>query len=437
MDMDDDIAGILRSYISFEKELQVKTNEAHDLKGLINSKTTETTPIHRWYYFKESYSDQLIGNMLAEFDVKKGSTVLDPFAGSGTTLLACQWRGMMPIGIDINPFFTFVERVKLDWFKYDAEKLGKQIEKLKEVSSENKPGIKSPELSSFRRVYNPDVLSQILTYKEVVLQVEDELTRNLLLLGLASILEDVSLVRKEGKSLKFRKKTISPVKDTFLKKLKAIQADLIQLNTSTNVQKTEGKVFTLDTRELDLKSIERNMPLDLAIFSPPYLNTFDYTEVYKLELWFLDFVKNYKEFKALRERTLRSHNLVEWKPTKIWKCSLLDDIIEKVRSRKLWSNVIPVMIQGYFDDMFLCMKRLHEVLKEDGLCIIVVGNSSYANIPVPTDLLLTRLSQEAGFKSIEIKIARKLTTSSQQLKTLKDRNLRNYLRESIIILRNV
>lgn len=422
-------------YSELEKEIPLRMDITGRLKELVNFKTNAITPVHRWYFFKEGYSHQLVEKLLNEFEIQKGSKILDPFAGSGTTLLASQWKGMYPKGIDINPFFTFVERAKLDWYKYDLKKIETEIKRLvkKKVKS---PRIKAPELSSFRKVYLPEILDQLLFFKETLLQVEDELTRNFLLLGLVSIIEEVSLIKKNGKGLKFvRGKKTSPVKKVFLRKLKSMFADLHYMESSFfgSAEKIEGKVYTADTRKpidyIDKRSI------DFIMFSPPYLNTFDYTEIYKLELWFLDFIKSYSEFKTLRATTLRSHNLFNWKPTKIWENALLDQIVEEIKKRKLWSNIIPVMIQGYFDDMFLSMQQLHQVLKQNAYCLIVVGNSSYANIPIPTDLLLAKVGEDAGFEPIEIRVARQLLTSSQQLKELGE-DLRSILRESIVVLRN-
>lgn len=426
---------IRRSYSKLEKEIPIKIDKTSRLKELVNFKINELTPVHRWYYFKEGYSHQLVEKLLSEFKIEKGFTVLDPFAGSGTTLLACQWKGVHPKGIDINPFFTFVQRAKLDWYKYDLEKLKTEIKKLSETEVKE-PSIKAPELSSFKRVYTPEILEQLLFFKEAVLKVEDGLTKNFLLLGLASILEEVSLIKKDGKGLKFiKRKKVSPVKKVFLNKLKSMFADLHYMKSSVfgSVEKVEGEVFTADTRK-PINFIDKGS-IDFIMFSPPYLNTFDYTEVYKLELWFLDFVKNYDEFKALRASTLRSHNLFNWEPTRIWEHELLERIVEEIKTKKLWSNIIPVMIKGYFDDMFLSMQQLHKVLKQDAYCLIVVGNSSYANIPIPTDLLLAKVGKDAGFEPIEVRVARQLLTSSQQLKRLSE-DLRAVLRESIIVLRN-
>lgn len=427
-------------YSSLEADLRIKTISQPELGELVNFGINESVPVHRWYYFKEGYSNRLVERMLDEFKVAKGSSVLDPFAGSGTTLLTCQWRGIYTIGLDINPFFSFVEKVKLNWFKYDSARIEREMKKLSELSLRRKTSIDPPGLSSFERGYSPSALKELLLCKEAMTEVDDDLTRDFLLLGLASILEDTSLMKKDGKGLKFVEgRQPPPVRKALIGKLREMLDDIRLLRGDLwsfyRVDKVEGKTFTLDSRNMDLNTIGQGEPVDFVMFSPPYLNTFDYTEVYKLELWFLDFVKNYDEFKKLRASTLRSHNLWPWEPTKIWQNDVLERIVSEVVKKKLWSDIIPVMIQGYFDDMYLGMKNLHGMLKPDGYCLIVVGNSAYGGIPVPTDLLLAKIAEDAGFKPLEIKVARSLLTSSQQLKGLSPQ-LRSVLRESIVVLKN-
>ncbi len=69
----------------------------------------------------------------------------------------------------------------------------------------------------------------------------------------------------------------------------------------------------------------------------------------------------------------------------------------------------------------------------EDFCFIVVGNSCYKGVPIQTDEILAQEAQKLGFKCKEIIIARKLKTSSQQMKII-DSKTKFYLRESIIVL---
>ena len=432
-------------YTNFSKELGIKIDFYPGLEKLVNFKDNATMPVHRWYFFKEGYSHQLVRKLLAEFNIKKDSTVLDPFAGSGTTLLSSQWEEMHPVGIDINPFFTFVERTKLDWFKYDLTDLTEKIDSITKIKCESTT-LKPPELSSFTRkkgaVFSSQTLNDLLCFKEHIISLENGTTKNFLKLVLAAIMESVSLVKKDGKGLKFVKGKNPPtVKSEFKKKSGEMLTDLKYVKKSAvdgteRLGKREGITHNFDNRSPE--QFQNNIDpesVDFIMFSPPYLNTFDYTEVYKLELWFLDFVKDYDGFKNLRSKTLRSHNLWNWEATNTWNNPTLEKVVDHVREQKLWNKIIPTMIQGYFDDMHKTLANLKLAMKTGTFCTIIVGNSCYGDTPIATDLFLTKAAKDVGLEPIEIRIARRLGTSSQQLKRITDPELRQYLRESIIVLK--
>lgn len=82
------------------------------------------------------------------------------------------------------------------------------------------------------------------------------------------------------------------------------------------------------------------------------------------------------------------------------------------------------------------LKNCFDTLKNDGFCFIVVGNSCYKTIPIRTDEIIAGEAEKIGFTCREIIVARKLKTSSQQMKIL-DLKSKFYLRESIIVLQKV
>jgi hypothetical protein len=111
----------------------------------------------------------------------------------------------------------------------------------------------------------------------------------------------------------------------------------------------------------------------------------------------------------------------------------LEKIIKLFDPEKLWNAKIPSVVRGYFDDMHKLLQQLHSRTVKGGYVGIVVGNSAYAGIIVPTDVLISDIARQLGFEVEKIFITRHLTTSSQQKLQLK--SLSHYLRESIILLR--
>ena len=113
---------------------------------------------------------------------------------------------------------------------------------------------------------------------------------------------------------------------------------------------------------------------------------------------------------------------------------ILDEIksyIIKINQKKLWSNKITEMIKNYFFEMNSLLGELYKLINKNGKCVIVVGNSSYGNIAIPTDKILEKIAKRIGFKKSYIIEARKLGTSSQQYKNIDDPKK---LRESLVVL---
>ena len=102
-----------------------------------------------------------------------------------------------------------------------------------------------------------------------------------------------------------------------------------------------------------------------------------------------------------------------------------------IKMKKLWSKKIIDMIINYFFEMNLLLSMFYKLLSKNGKCVIVVGNSAYGNIAIPTDDILRKLAKKIGFKKNYIIKARKLGTSSQQYKKVDDPKK---LRESLVIL---
>ena len=89
------------------------------------------------------------------------------------------------------------------------------------------------------------------------------------------------------------------------------------------------------------------------------------------------------------------------------------------------------MLNNYFVEFELLLENLYDLLKKGKYCIIVVGNSSYGNFVIPTDIIITKIAVRLGYSSTKINVVRKLGTSSQQYKKVDKPDL---LRESIIYL---
>src|SRR3989339_417686 len=353
-------------------------NSGTDFSSLVSPRKDKDKPIYRWHSYKHSFSKELVDNFIKEFELDEGSLVLDPFVGSGTTLLACKDKSISGIGYDISPFAVFLTKTKLN--NYNKNEL---IESLKIIPSKNNNSnaIKYdlPDIPLLKKAYKKGIWNEILFLRDQILKIENQKNRNFFLLALFSILESVSNTTKSGGFLRITKRNIK--REMIFKRF--LESANSMINDLENQLKKKNKV-NLNVFIGDARKLKTREKFDAIITSPPYMNRHDYTRIYSLEL-ILNFVKNNSELKKLRYKTLRSHvearkryssNGYE-KPVK------LKRLLKKIESNGVNNIQIIDMIEGYFEDMYLAIKEMKNVLKEKGKIALVVSNVRFSGISIP------------------------------------------------------
>lgn len=417
---------LLSIYKSFDKAYNIHTDNSYEY--LVNFSQTKDLPLHRWFYFVEGYSPKLVTNIFEYLGVTNGkSVVFDPFSGSGTTLLTAKEYGMKSLGFEINPFSAFMIKVKTK--NYSSKEI-EEIHNFKIPPYKPIPSVyKKYELKIIQNLFDKEKLEKIEVLKEAINKIQDQKVRDALYMAVLTILPIVSNYRKGGNGLK--RKIIIKDSDPFIefrKKVEEIVSDL-------KITKNQGKEPTI-INDSCLNMGNYDIPeIDISVFSPPYANCFDPFEVYKTELWVGDFISGYADLSNRRKMALTSNLNANLKKEfdSVHRTYLLQKIISYLNNQTLWDRRIPKMLDTYFYDMFLLLKNLYKKTKKGGYCVIVVGNSAYSRLAIPTDILLGELGENVGFKVKEIIEARRNETSSQQHAKLDGYS--DYLRESLIILK--
>ena len=430
-------------YEKFEKRYKVEYPQINNATyyNIVNYAYDLDKPIQRWYRYKEGYSLDLNDKIFREFSVGREDTICDPFCGGGSTLLCSFLRKVKSVGFEVNPFTVLLAKVKTRFYsQQEIKALENQIKKINQVAS-NGNNLSKPKLSFIDKVFDSEVLELLLAYQEYILSINNEKVRDLILLAWFSILEEVSNYRKAGNGLK-RKRRIEQT--TLIGKKENTR---YLLKTKLNMMLKDLEVFRgkvskeyepeiYNVSALEMQKYLSKGSLKGVIFSPPYANCFDYTEIYKIELWMGNFVKEYSDLKKLRKAALRSYLSVAYNGANnkgTLKIAELKEILETLSKKELWDKRIPVMVNGYFEDMSVALTKVYESLKPKGFCCIVVSNSAYGGIVIPTDLLICRIAESIGFENLKVEVARYIITSSQQYKQTEFQ--KRYLRESIIYLK--
>jgi hypothetical protein len=167
----------------------------------------------------------------------------------------------------------------------------------------------------------------------------------------------------------------------------------------------------------DARSALRRVPqADVAIFSPPYPNSFDYTDVYNLELWMLGYLDSKSSNTDLRRRTLRSHVQTRWKSApRLAQSRTLERTTKLLAGARegLWDPNIPEMVGYYFDDLYKIFQHLWRILPQGHHAIVAIGDSQYAGIHINAAAILSECVESIGFHLQDSGAIRSMRNSSQ------------------------
>jgi site-specific DNA-methyltransferase (adenine-specific) len=416
-----------------------------DLAPFVHWKGSAAAPIHRWLRYREAYSPDLITAL------SLGDRILDPFCGCGSILLGAAQRGHTSAGIDINPLAAFAARVKLSPLPLPHLRAARAFaDGLLTRVAEATPW-PAPRLGIAAKVFEPDILDMLLRIRATIETgfAGEQAIRDFLHLAWVAVLERVGSYFKEGNGIKYRnrqrlrtgyvrrpdgqwqRERFGPdqakfVLDSYLGHLRMMLQDTRHWRTGRWRDQTviEGNVLKMDRLLAGRK-------FNSIVFSPPYANRFDYFESMKVELWFGGFVDSYEAVRRLRKNSLRSHLGADLgRPSE--PVEPLEPLIDRMdRGASSWRMGVPDLLRGYFDDMRTTLRHCRRLLT-GGRCFIVVGNSAFAGVIIPTDVLLAQLGVECGFNSAEILVTRHLTVAPQQRRRLS--GLEEHMRESVVVL---
>ena len=419
------IEGITQGREELEARYAPYFDERLSLRQFVTYVPNKKAPIHRWFQYKEGFSYKLVEMLLREFGADPIShRVFDPFVGCGTTLVVAQQMGFGAWGIDILPVAVFVSRVKLRRAEeYNLPQLQAAIENLQRIPFRPPTLVAPQDIRIVRLAYDPKTLEQILFFKEQIQQIEHQATREFLLLGLMAILEKVSYTSKDGQYLRLKRdKPIPPVRQTLIRQLEMMYNDLMGVERQpllpglTSPSSNGHSKRPVYVAKADARSFCDSFDdyADIIITSPPYLNRYDYSRIYSLELC-LQFVKEFEELKQIRYSLLRSHIESREAPTDNVHHPALVEILDNLNGQELNNPRIPIMIKGYFEDMNLALRQIARVCRPGAKIALVVANARFHGELIPVDLLLSELAVDTGFEVERIIVTRYKGNSSQQM----------------------
>ena len=442
--------------LSFTESMAV--NEALS-RQLVSFQTSKARAISRWFKFKEAFSDALVEYLFASGNVVDGP-VLDPFAGSGTTLFASAMLGFNSEGIELLPIGQeIIAARQLLQGEYTVECL-KAIQRWRDTRpwETTEPDKTLHEVKITRGAYPPATKRAIELYVSALKQ-EPLPCQKVLRFALLCILESVSFTRKDGQYLRwdaragrkvgkipFNKGPISDFRAAIISKFDEILSDTQQYPLLTQQVQPPGLIHVHPGSCLEIMPSLSPNQYSAVMTSPPYCNRYDYTRTYALELALLGATET--RFIELRQNMLsctvenKAKNLVAINPG--WQraidvvdnTELLQRVIayleEEKQNGSLNNDGIPRMVKGYFYEMACVISECARVLRPGAPMFMVNDNVRYQGASISVDLILSHFANHLGFDITKIYILPQgKGNSSQQMGA----HGRNQLRKSVYFWR--
>ena len=408
----------------FKRNFVVETSLT---RQLVSFQANKSRASYRWYKYKEAFSASLVEYLLGRYGITSGK-ILDPFAGSGTTLFAASERGLQADGIELLPVGQQIIAARLcidrDFTSQDFAALerwlGERPWKLTSVRTS------LPELRITQGAYPGETMDAIERFMGAW-QRENTRVQLVLRFILLSVLESISYTRKDGQYLRwdyrsgrrqgeqpFDKGIILDFDQAVSHKIKDVLSDVEGSKTQTDLFSAHynpGEVRVLNGSCLDVMPTLAANLYDSVVTSPPYCNRYDYTRTYALELALLGM--NHQGVIDLRQQMLsctvenRAKDLLSMNPA--WadtiqaadQQDLLQAVLQYLESQKaegaLNNNGIPRMVRGYFYEMACIIAECHRVMKSNSLMFMVNDNVRYAGASISVDMILSHVAERLGF----------------------------------------
>ena len=427
-------------------EAQPRTN------GRMNTLLPRDAPAHDWYRFVLSFPPHLVRDYAQRFGLGADSRVLDPFCGTGTTLVEAKKLGVPSCGLEAVPVSRLAASTKVDWTP-DPDSLLQHAELVAEkalamlatdgisddLATSAPRGIRLRTLpSASAKLLLKDSISALPLHKVLVLRDAldgeyDSAFSDHERLALARILPmEVGNLRFGPEVGLGTVKHDAPVVSVWLERARTMCADLRQLRL---LAATPAVAHGADARTVD-QLLEPNS-VDAVITSPPYPNEKDYSRTVRLESVLLGYLSSRSDLQAMKKGLVRSNTRGVYRDDEddawIRDDSEVERIAAAIEARRIelgkdsgFERMYHRVTRLYFGGMARHLVSLSRVLKPGARLAYVVGDqASYLRVMIRTGQLLAEIAKRAGYEveSIDLFRTRHATATREQL------------REEVLVLR--
>lgn len=428
--------------LSIEKPEVISSNN--------NSINHEDRAFHDWYRFVLSYPPHLVRDYIRDFDLNTKSVILDPFCGTGTTIVEAKLNHIKAVGLEANPFPHFASTVKTNWAiaPNELEALAAQIsdstyavlinQGIDDRTLRCEPDVELKQLDEpamraiIKNSISPLPLHKTLVLFEQIKSFENTPSYKYLVLALGNALVSSIGNLRFGPEVGVGKiKPDVPVVALWLNEVKKMIEDL---HLVFGQDYPDTNVFLADARQ-PADIISPNT-IDAIITSPPYPNEKDYTRTTRLESVVLGFFEDMSQLRGFKKTLLRSNTRGVYKTDTDdkWVADIkaIQQIAVAIESRRLelgktsgFEKLYARVTKLYFGGMARHFSELTKILKPGAKLAYVVGDqASYLQVMIRTGQILAEIAERLGYQVERIDLFRTRFATATQAE----------LREEVVVL---
>lgn len=365
-------------------------------------------PVHRWFRYPAGYSAAWVANLLTA-DRRSASAlrVLDPFAGSGTTLIAAEAIGADATGLEPHPFVVKVANAKLAW----RESPDAFRDRASAVLGLHRPEYWRDPPALMAKAYPAETLAALCGLRSAAERVSagDEVDE-VVWLALVGILRACSPVGTAQWQYVLPNKTKARVADpleAFAAITAMMEADMRAMPDPRGVPR--ARLLAEDARAP--ASLEPGWATHV-ITSPPYPNNYDYADATRLEMTFFGDVESWADLQNKVRRHLL-HSCSQHMPGYDTRTAFADPRLDPIRDELVrvyerleaerghhgGRKAYHTMVLAYFRDLAHVWSAVRLACADDAQVVFVVGDSAPYGVHVPVERWLGELALSAGFSS--------------------------------------
>lgn len=321
--------------------------------------------------------------------INKNDIILDPFSGSGTTVLESSIRGIKSVGIEISKLSQLLAKVKT--YKLNQEEI---IIINNFVDSLNKDiEIKYPEIENLNHWFDKDNINKLSIIRANIKEIKNNHVVDFLNVCFISIIRKCSKADNVSPKPYVSKKIKKKICEPYIEFDKTIN-QYVDLNKKLNEIKYKNNMSEIIIG--NATDFNLNNKFSGAITSPPYINAFDYVRILRLETLWLELADE-NELREIKKKHVGTENLVikTFDEYQILEYSvLLKEYYEKI---KIIDNKRAHIILKFFNDMKKNLQMVNNHLEDAGVYSIVIGNSNIRGIEIESWKVISQISKYCGF----------------------------------------